>query len=366
MNRRDVNLPVGRARTLDVVLREVGLPERIDTEAELEELLTRPSPALVDFISQVPSPLLVLGAGGKMGPTLAVLAKRAATVAGHGLEVVAVSRFSNTASRRWLERQGVKTIAADLLNARSFADLPDASALIYLVGQKFGTTQDPAATWAVNVLVPVNVLERYRLARIAALSTGNVYPLTEVSAGGAVEGDPLTPLGEYANAAVARERIFTFCSRRHGTPIALLRLFYAVELRYGVLMDVAGKVHAGEPVDLANGYFNFIWQGDANEFVLRSLALAESPPSAWNLCRPQIFSVRAVAEELGKLLGRQPIFSGREAPTALLGNSAAICAKLGGPAVALETMLRWIAHWAKQGGRILGKPTHFEVRDGKY
>ncbi len=342
------------------------LPRRIETEAELENVLTQPRVELVDFIKTVPSPLVVLGSGGKMGPTLAVLAKRAANLAGHNLEVVAVSRFGNAASRSWLERQGIKTYAADLLAPGTFAGLPDAQAILYLVGQKFGTTQDPASTWAVNALIPPRVLERYPQARIVALSTGNVYPLTKVSRGGSVEPDPLTPVGEYANAAVARERLFGFCSRQNGTPVALLRLFYAVELRYGVLVDIAQKVHAGQTLELANGYFNCIWQGDANEFVLRSLALATCPPAAWNLCRPETFQVRDVAERLGRLLGRAPRLSGSEAPTALLGNAARICSQLGPPAVALETMLGWIADWVQRNRRTLGKPTHFEVRDGNY
>jgi nucleoside-diphosphate-sugar epimerase len=217
-----------------------------------------------------------------------------------------------------------------------------------------------------NTIVPARVVERYPRSRIVALSTGNVYPLSEVSRDGSLETDPLTPLGEYANAAVGRERIFEFYSRDRATPVSLLRLFYAVELRYGILVDIARKVHAGEPIEMANGYFNCIWQGDANDLVLRTLSLVSSPPSAWNLCRPEIFSVRVIASRFGELLGRAPQLTGTEAPTALLGNSARLCAKLGPPSVPLETMLGWIALWVKQGGRNLGRPTHFDVRDGKY
>ena len=343
-----------------------ALPEVIRTESELEEELTRPSPGLIEFIRTVSSPLLVLGAGGKMGPTLAVLARRAAEAAGHPLEVVAVSRFSNAAPRQWLEARGVKTVSCDLLDANATARLPDASNIIYLVGLKFGTAQNPAATWAINTLVPARVCERYPRSRIVALSTGNVYPQSEVARGGCVETDPLTPLGEYANAAVGRERIFEFQSQRHGTPIALLRLFYAVELRYGVLVDIARKVHSGEPVALGNGAFNCIWQGDANEMILRSLPLAASPATAWNLCRPEVFSVREIATRIGELLGRAPVFSGNESATSLLGNAAKLCAALGSPATPMESILRWTAAWVKQGGRDLGRPTHFEVRDGNY
>jgi nucleoside-diphosphate-sugar epimerase len=340
--------------------------DNIGNEEQLEQKLTTPTSALVNFIKTVPCPLLVLGAGGKMGPTLAVLAKRAADAAGHSVEVVAVSRFSDASARTWLERHDIKIIAKDLTQVQSLEGLPDSQTVIYLVGQKFGTSQNPAATWAINTIVPAKVAERYPSARIVGVSTGNVYPLSAVTRGGSVETDPLTPIGEYANATVGRERIFEFYSQAHNTRVALLRLFYAVELRYGVLVDIARKVHNREPIELANGYFNCIWQGDANELVLRALALASAPPSVWNLCRPEIFSVREVATRFGEALGVSPSFVGTEAPTALLGNSSKLCAKLGSPSVTLETMLDWIARWVAQGGRLLGKPTHFEVRDGKY
>ncbi len=338
----------------------------IVSEAQLEEVLTRPSAGLIQFITTVRSPLLILGAGGKMGPTLAVLAKRAAEAAGHVLEVIAVSRFADSSARHWLEARNIKSIACDLLDPAAVNRLPDATNVLYLVGMKFGTAADPAMTWAINTLVPSRVAERFPAARIVALSTGNVYPLSEVADGGSVESAPLTPVGEYANSAVARERIFQFYSRSNGTPIALLRLFYAVELRYGVLVDLARKVSAGEPIELGNGYFNCIWQGDANEMILRALELAESPASVWNLCRPEAFSVRQVSVRLGELLGRSPQFAGKESATALLGNSERLCQKLGPPAVSLEEMLNWISAWVQRGGRNLGKPTHFEVRDGKY
>lgn len=301
-----------------------------------------------------------------MGPTLCVLARRAAEAAGHRLDIVAVSRFNDENARRWLDDRGVQTATCDLLDANSLARLPDAPNIIYLVGLKFGTAQNPSATWAMNTLVPARVCERYPRSRIVALSTGNVYPLSEVSRGGSVESDPLTPLGEYANAAVARERIFEFHSRRNGTAVAIIRLFYAVELRYGVLVDLARKVLSGEAIPLANGSFNCIWQGDANEMILRSLELAAAPPTAFNLCRPEVLSVRQIATQLGELLGRAPNFTETESTTALLGNPARICAALGPLPTPVQTMLRWTAHWVKQGGRDLARPTHFEVRDGKY
>ena len=346
--------------------RAVERPHLISTEPELEDVLTRPGPALIQFIKELSGPLLVLGAGGKMGPTLCVLARRAAEEAGHQLDVVAVSRFNDENARQWLETRGVQIASCDLLDANSLARLPDASNIIYLVGLKFGTSQNPSATWAMNTLVPARVCERYPASRIVALSTGNVYPLSEVGRGGSVESDSLTPLGEYANAAVARERIFEFHSNRNGTAMALLRLFYAVELRYGVLVDLARKVLSNEPIPLTNGSFNCIWQSDANEMILRSLSLTAAPPVSLNLCRPEVFSVRQLATQLGELLGRAPVFTGNESATALLGNPSRICAALGPQATPFDAMLRWTAHWVKQGGRDLGRPTHFEVRDGKY
>jgi nucleoside-diphosphate-sugar epimerase len=342
------------------------LPDEIATEEHLEDLLTRPRAVLQDFIKTLQSPLVILGAGGKMGPTLAILARRAAEAAHHPLEIVAVSRFRDESLLTKLNRNDIKTVSCDLLDPVSVQRLPDTKNLIYLVGLKFGTSHDPSTTWAINTIVPTRIAERYQGTRMVALSTGNVYPLSEVGSGGSSESDSLTPIGEYANSAVARERIFEFHSRSHNTPLALIRLFYAVELRYGVLRDIARKVHDGTPIDLANGYLNCIWQGDANEMIIRALALAALPAATWNLCRPEVFSVRAVASRLGKLMDCAPNFIGQESPTGLLGNAAPLCSRLGPPAIGLEQMLGWIASWVKRGGNDLGKPTHFESRDGRY
>jgi nucleoside-diphosphate-sugar epimerase len=342
------------------------LPDRIHTEEELDELLTRPRPVLIESMGTLRSPLVFLGAGGKMGPTLAWLARRAAQAAGHPLDIIAVSRFSDDSARHWLETRGVQTLPVDLLDRQGLERLPDAAEVIYLVGRKFGTTDDAARTWAVNTLVPAYVMERFPGARIVALSTGNVYPLVAVSQGGAVEGDALTPLGEYGNAAVARERLFEFFARQQSTPLCILRLNYAVELRYGVLVDLARKVLAHEAIDLTTGYVNCIWQGDANDMILRSLALTKTPPRVLNLTGPAMLSVRGLALRLGELLGKTVRFIGTEANTALLSNPAQACALLGPPPTPLEHVLRWTAHWLSQGGRLIGKPTHFEVRDGRY
>jgi nucleoside-diphosphate-sugar epimerase len=342
------------------------LPVEIKTEEELEDVLTQPAPALVQFISKVSSPLVILGAGGKMGPTLAALAKRAADQARHDLEVIAVSRFTNPECRAWLEKRGVRTHEADLLKREEVDRLPDSANVIYLVGLKFGTAQNPAATWAMNTIPPALVSERYARSKMVALSSGNVYPMSDIKTLGSQEEDPLTPLGEYPNAVVARERIFEFYSRQNGTAMAMVRLFYAVELRYGVLVDIATKIVRGEPISLANGYFNCIWQGDANEMIIRSLPLAATPPVRFNLCQPQIFSVRSVAVELGEHMSTAPLFADTEAPTALMGDPSRICQALGIPGTRFAQVLKWTADWVRKGGRTLDKPTHFEVRDGAY
>jgi len=280
--------------------------------------------------------------------------------------VIAVSRFSNETARRWLEEHGVQTLSCDLYDADAVRKLPSAENVLFLVGHKFGTTQSPAITWAANTVVPMRIAERFSASRIVALSTGNVYAQSPIARGGSVESDELTPLGEYANATVGRERIFEFYSNRNGTRMALLRLFYAVEMRYGVLRDLADKVLAGKSIDLASGHFNCIWQGDANEMAIRSLDLVSSPPAAYNLTSANVLSVREVATRLAELLEKAPHFSGTESETALLGNTTKLRAKLGDPATPLEAMIRWTADWVKRGGRGLGKPTHFEVRDGRY
>ncbi|MEW6158349.1 MAG: NAD-dependent epimerase/dehydratase family protein [Verrucomicrobiota bacterium] len=342
------------------------LPRLIETESQLDDLLTLPRPELIDFIRTISSPLLVLGAGGKMGPTLAVLARRAAVAAGMDLEVIAVSRFSDPAARHWLEEREVRTLSADLLERKQVENLPESANVIYLVGFKFGTAEVPFLTWAMNTLVPANVAERYASARIVALSTGNVYGLAAVARGGSVESDPLAPLGEYPNAAVARERLFQYFAQKNRSALVLLRLNYAVELRYGVLVDIATKIWNRIPIDLSMGYLNCIWQGDANEFILRSLDLAAVEAPVFNLTGPEILSVRTLAGALAERLGRAPEFEGAEADTALLNNPKRLCQWLGEPPTPLDRILDWTAHWIKSGRRLLNKPTHFEVRDGKY
>jgi nucleoside-diphosphate-sugar epimerase len=342
------------------------ITEPPQTEGELDELLTRPRPELISFVKTLRSPLVVLGAGGKMGPSLVVLARRAADTAGHPLEIIAVSRFSDLRARQWLEARGVQTLSLDLLNRDDVARLPDTENAIYLVGLKFGTCNDPAQTWAINTVVPALIAQRYSHGAIVVLSTGNVYPFVPAPGPGSREADFLTPLGEYPNAAIARERVFEYFARQNATPLTVLRLNYAVDLRYGVLVDIARKVYAGEAVDISMGYFNCIWQGDANDMILRAVLLAQTPPLTLNLTGPQALSVRAVALRFGELLDRPVRISGSEAPTALLSDSAAACSLLGSPPTPSDEVVRWTADWIKRGGRILNKPTHFETRDGKY
>jgi len=341
-------------------------PEFIDNEEQLDDVLTQPSDALISQIKLLRGPLLVLGAGGKMGPTLAVRARRAAEAAGSKIDIIAVSRFSDARARDWLEARGVRTINTDLLSRAAVRALPGAENIIYLVGLKFGTAQNPALTWAMNTLVPANVAERYPNARIVALSSGNVYPFVPVDSAGAREEHALTPLGEYPNAAVARERIFEYFSRRNGTRITLVRLSYALELRYGVLLDIAAKVFAGECVDVSMNRLNWIWQGDANDMILRILDSVSSPPLAINLTGPQPISIREVATRFAQLFDKPLKLIGTEANTALLSDTSRMQALFGAPTTSLETVMKWIAHWVARGGRTLNKPTHFEVRDGKY
>ncbi len=344
----------------------MDLPARIDTPEQLDEVLTGPAPEVVEAMRACPGDLLILGVAGKMGPTLAVLARRAMEAAGVPGEVIGAARFSDPQVRGWLESHGVRTVAADLLNAGDVARLPEAPHVIFMAGRKFGSTGDEPLTWAMNVLVPARVAERFRDSRIVALSTGNVYPLTPADGRGPTEDDPVGPVGEYAQSCLGRERMFQYFSARHGTPTALIRLNYAIDLRYGVLTDIAGRVAAGVPVELAMGRVNVIWQGDANAAILRCLGHCAAPPLVLNLTGPESHRVRDLAAELGRRLGRSPVFAGQESPDALLSCAGRYVRLFGRPRVPIERMLDWVAHWTRIGGPTLGKPTHFESRDGRF
>jgi nucleoside-diphosphate-sugar epimerase len=315
---------------------------------------------------RLPGDLLILGVGGKMGPTLARMARRAADMAGSKRRVIGVSRFSSPAARASVEEHGVETIAGDLLDWRFVESLPDAPLVVQMTGYKFGTSSDPSMTWAVNCVVPTLVCRRFAGSRIAAFSTGNVYGLSPASGLGSRETDPTEPSGEYPMAAVGRERLLDFFSRRQGVKISILRLNYAVEMRYGVLVDLARRVLAGETIDVTMGHVNVIWQSDASAMALLSLAHAASPAFVVNLAGPEILRVREVCETFGKLMNRPAILSGKEAPDALLSDGRLGHELFGRPRVAADELIRWTAAWLLSGGETLNKPTHFETRDGKY
>ena len=335
-------------------------------EAELEELLSRPDPAVAEAMGTLAGDIMLLGAGGKMGPSLARLARRASEQAGIRRRVIAVARFSEPAVRTGLEADGVETIRCDLFDGPQVAALPDVPNVIYLAGQKFGTTGDEARTWAVNAVLPGIAAARFPRARIVAFSTGNVYPLWPADSEGPTETDPVEPVGEYAQSALARERVLEFYSRRNGTAMALLRLNYAIEPRYGVLRDIADRVWAGAPVSLAMGRVNLIWQRDANAIALRALARCAAPPLVLNVTGRPSYPVRSLAMEFGWRWGREPVFEGQPGHSALLSNAARSEALFGAPETGIGAMIDRVAEWVEAGGRSLGKPTHFETRDGKF
>jgi len=338
----------------------------ISSEKQLEDLLSEPSPADARAMSGMDGDLLILGVAGKMGPSLARRARRACERAGISKRIIGVARFSESGVRESLEEAGIETVTADLLAPQALAGLPDAPNVLYMAARKFGSTGAEYLTWAMNALLPGLVAGRYASSRIVAFSTGNVYPLVPVATGGATEELSPDPVGEYAQSALGRERIFEFFSRRNGTRIMLLRLNYAVELRYGVLLDIGQKVFEGRPVDVSMGYVNVIWQGDANSVALRSFGLCQSPPAVLNLTGREILAVRGIARSFGERFGVKPVFQGTEADTALLSDAARGHKLLGCPAVTVEQMIEWVSEWIRMGGTTLAKPTHFETRDGRF
>ena len=346
----------------DLLLDAHHLPRRIDDVAALDELLSRPSRALIDDLAAVAGDILVLGAGGKMGPTLARLARRAAPQK----RVVAVARFSEPGLGEALAAEGIETIACDLLDRAAVARLPELANVVFMAGRKFGAEGDLPLTWAMNVHVPAIVAERFRAARIVAFSTGCVYPFADVASGGSSESTPLEPPGEYAISCVGRERLFEHFSGLYRTPGRLVRLNYAIDLRYGVLYDIARKVADGVPIDLAMGHVNVIWQGDACAQALRCLRHVTVPTSPLNVSGAETLAVRALAQAFGERLGRVPVLRGHEAPTAWLTNTSAAQRLFGPPVVTVPQMIDWVADWVARGGASLNKPTKFEARDGRY
>jgi nucleoside-diphosphate-sugar epimerase len=334
--------------------------------ATLEEALSRPTEAVVEMFRQLRGDVLFLGVGGKMGPSMARMARRACDLAGSSRRVIGVSRFSSSKARDDLESHGVETIGCDLLDEAAVAQLPEAPLIVYMAGMKFGATGQEPLTWAMNALLPAIICKRYPKSRIAAFSTGNVYGLSHHEAGGSRETDLPAPVGEYAMSCLGRERVFQHYSQAHGTPVCLIRLNYACDLRYGVLVDIAQKVQQGQPVPLGMSWFNTLWQGDANAYSLLALGLADSPSAILNVTGPEQLRVREVATQLGALLGTKPQFEGEEQAEALLSNVSQCLQRLGPPSMSAERLISNVADWLKSGGSLLHKPTHFESRDGKF
>jgi nucleoside-diphosphate-sugar epimerase len=334
---------------------------------ELEEALSRPTSGVLETLREMEGDVLILGAGGKMGPTLARMVRRGLdAIRQRQRRVIAVSRFSSAAAASRLQLHGVETISCDLMNREAVQSLPDAPNVIFMAGQKFGTSDAPELTWVMNTLVPAIVAERYAKSRIVVFSTGCVYPLMPVESLGAREDDPLTPPGEYANSCVGRERVFAHYAKQHGTQALMFRLCYAIDLRYGVLMDVAQKVAQGLSVDVSMGYAHVIWQGDANARAIQSLAHVSSPPMSLNVTGIERVSIRELAHTFAKKLGRAAVITGRESPTAWIWDAARSYELFGPPEVSLHEMIEATASWLQQGGETIGKPTHFEVQDGQF
>ena len=338
------------------------LPKTIPDVADLDDLLCRPSQALIDDLNKVQGDIMVLGVGGKMGPTLAGLAKAALP----DRRIIGVARFSEPGVREWLQARGIETIHCDLLDEVAIRRLPQIPNIIFMAGRKFGAEGNLALTWAMNSHVPALVAQAFPGSRIVAFSTGCVYPFVPVDGKGSDESMPPNPPGEYAQSCVGRERMFEYFSHRFKTPGRLFRLNYAIDMRYGVLHDIATKVLKGTPIDVSLGHVNFIWQGDASAQALRCLAHCDTPTSPINVSGHEILAVRDLAAEFGKLLGKPPIITGKEEPTAWLTNTSQAVKLFGLPIVDTAQLIAWTADWVARSMPSLGKPTKYEVRDGRY
>jgi nucleoside-diphosphate-sugar epimerase len=339
---------------------------RIENVQQLEERMSRPTEADVEALRQLQGDVLILGVGGKMGPTLAQLIRRSAIAAGKKTRVLGVSRFSDKAMPAALQSHGIETLECDLLERDDLARLPDVENVIFMAARKFGTTGAEHLSWAINTQLPTLVAERFRNSRIVCFSSGNVYPLLPATQGGATEETPIGPQGEYAQSVLGRERIFEHASHRWGTKVAILRLNYAIDLRYGVLIDIARNVFERKPVNLQMPLVNVIWQGDANSVCMRSFAHCASPAFVLNLTGPETLSTRWIAEQFAKRFGHEAIFTGEESRSALLNNAAKCHHLFGYPSVTPDEMMDWIADWIAAGGAHSNKPTHFQTQDGRF
>ncbi|MGN6135299.1 MAG: NAD-dependent epimerase/dehydratase family protein [Aureliella sp.] len=336
-----------------------------DDEKQLEDRLSEPTEEVVETMRRLDGDIILMGVAGKMGPTLARMAKRASDRAGRSRKIIGVARFSSGGQQE-LETHGIETVRCDLLDEAQVERLPDAANVIFMTGMKFGASGNSSLTWAMNDYVPMLLCRRYRKSRIVSFSTGNVYGLTEPASGGSRETDRLEPVGEYAMSCVGRERLLEHFSRTWSIPMAILRLNYACDLRYGVLVDIANRIWQNEAVDVSMGYFNTIWQGDANAMALRAFDFLQSPPRVINMTGPETLSIRETAMSLASHLGRSVRFTGTEGPTALLNNARSGYELWGAPRVSTEELIEAVAAWTRRGGRLLNKPTHFEARDGKF
>ena len=339
-----------------------ALPDVISDVEELEELLSRPSPSLVEYFRTLEGDIMVLGAGGKVGPTLTRMAKHAVDAAGASKRVIAVARTDLPQ----LASEGVEVITGDLLDTDFVNRLPRVKNVAYLVGRKFGSTGNEWLTWAINLLVPHHVAAAFHQSNIVMFSTGCVYPIVDVTTGGSVESDCPEPVGEYAMSCLGRERIFDYYAAEKGVKVIHIRLNYALEMRYGVLVDIATKVFNGEPVDVTTGHINGIWQGDCNSQVLQCFDRATSPSAVLNVTGPETLSVRELAQQFGKHFNKEPSFTGEENGRAYLNNASQAQSFFGNPSVPVERIVAWTARWVEAGGENIGKPTHFETQDGKY
>ncbi|MEH7012258.1 NAD-dependent epimerase/dehydratase family protein [Neobacillus niacini] len=338
----------------------------MESMKQLEEKMTIPSDELIQDFSKLDGDLMILGVGGKMGPSLAKMAVRAIKGGGLPKKVIGVSRFSSGTLQKELEDAGLETISTDLLNDEHLQQLPDVKNIIFMAGTKFGTVGNEHNTWAMNSYLPGRVAEKFPHSRIVVFSTGNVYPLVPVLQGGCDEEYPVNPVGEYAQSCLGRERIFTNFSYRNQTPITIFRLNYAIDMRYGVLLEIAKQVYAEKAVDLTTGHVNVIWQGDANEYALRSLCIANYPPTLLNVTGPETISVRWLAEQFGRAFNKEVQFVNEEQSTALLNNSGKAHQLFGYPKVTLKEMIGWTAEWVASGGEVIDKPTHFQERQGAF
>jgi nucleoside-diphosphate-sugar epimerase len=337
------------------------------TELEaLEQELLKPSEALISDISKIEGDIILLGVGGKMGPSMAKLARKAIVRAGIDKRIIGISRFSEAGTREELEADGIETISADLLNEKDLAALPEAKNIIYLAGTKFGTTGKEPFTWAMNSYLPGRVAERYKNSRIVAFSTGNIYPFTPINSGGLSEEHLPAPVGEYGQSCLGRERVFQYFSERYSIPTLIYRLNYAIDLRYGVMLEIAKSVNEGRSIDLTTGNVNVIWQGDANEIAIRSLLHCDVPANILNVTGPETLSLKWLAEQFGTLLGKEPLFENEVQPTALLSNASKAHKLFGYPRVTVRDMIEMTVAWLHAGGKTINKPTHFQERKGQF